>query len=375
MFQKKDIFWYLFLVVDILAFFFFFFFIYKFIFLDKEIVKKTVEYNLKQVDFKLNNDTYFVAKNNLFAIDIHNPENIEYTIKINNEQVAYVDGSFIVANKYGETKFSILVGDTSIYDGKIYVVKGITNRPKEFDKNKERIKCDYFTEYENYILDLTLKDRIAKVGYKTRAGAVEAARFITLEFDKRVPYFYENGRLNNHSGQNYVDGEGRYYHEGLYLNSSRYADLAATYTGPAAWGCELSQYKGAAGNKSPNGLDCSGFVSWALLNGGFDVKDSGAGDIPGRKDDLYDLGVKEKITNELINSDKVKVGDLIAYNGHMAIIVGIDSEHFYVAESLPNFKGVAINRYKKIHLIGNFTHIMLMDSVYLNDGILTDMWY
>lgn len=381
MFQKRDVFWYLFFIIDIMLFFFFFFFIYKFIFSDKEIVKKTIEYNLEQVDFKVNEDTYFIAKGNNFEIDIYNPENISYDIKINNEQVAYVNNDIVFANKYGETRFNILVGNTIVYEGIIYVVKGITNRPKEFDKIKEKITCDYFSEYENDILDLTLKDRIEKVGYKTRAGVVEAARFLTLEFDKRIPYFYENGRLNNHSGQRYVDGEGKYYHEGLYLNSSRYSSIVASYTGPAAWGCNLAQYENALGygfvygKKYPNGFDCSGFISWVLLNGGFDVKDSGAGDIISRKDDLYDLGVKEKINNELINSGKVKVGDLIAYSGHMAIIIGMDDNHYYIAESLPQYKGVVMNKYKKGELRNTFTHIMLMDSVYLNDGKITNMWY
>lgn len=381
MFQKRDVFWYIFLIVDILLFFFCFFFIYKFIILDKEIVKKTIEYNLEQVDFKLNEDTYFIAKGNNFEIDIHNPENISYDIKINNEQVAYVNDDLVFANKYGKTRFNILVGNTSIYEGIIYVVKGITNRPKEFDKTKEKITCDYFSEHENDILDLTLKDRIQEAGYETRAGVVEAARFLTLEFDKRIPYFYENGRLNNYGKQRYVDGEGRYYHKGLYLNSSRYKNIIASFTGPAAWGCKLKQYQDAKvygfvpGVKYANGLDCSGFVSWVLLNGGFDVGDSGAGDIVSIKDDLYDLGVKEKLNNSLLNSGKVKVGDLIAYSGHMAIIIGMDDNHYYIAESLPQYKGVVMNKYKKSELRDTFTHIMLMDSVYLNDGKITNMWY
>lgn len=128
--------------------------------------------------------------------------------------------------------------------------------------------------------------------------------------------------------------------------------------------------------KYPNGFDCSGFISWTLLNGGFDVKDSGAGDIYSRSDDLYDLGQKNKITNELLSSGNVKVGDLIAYPGHMAIIAGIDNEsNYYVAESLPQFKGVVLNKYTSYKLKKTFTHIMLMDDVYKNDGNLTNMWY
>ena len=269
-----------------------------------------------------------------------------------------------------------------MHEGSIYVVKGIETMPHVFNTKKEKITCNYFTKEENNILDLTLKDRINEAGEKTRAGVVAAARFLTLEFDKRIPYFYENGRLNNYGKQRYVDGEGRYYHEGLYLDSSRYENIVASFTGPAAWGCKLKQYQDALvygfipGVKYPNGLDCSGFVSWALLNGGFDVKDSGAGDIISIKDDLYDLGTKENLTKKLLNSGKVKVGDLVAYPGHMSILAGIDKEgNYHIAESLPQYKGVVMNKYSSKELLETFTHILLMDSVYLEDGNLTNMWY
>ena len=60
----------------------------------------------------------------------------------------------------------------------------------------------------------------------------------------------------------------------------------------------------------------------------------------------------------------------------MAIIAGIDNEsNYYVAESLPQFKGVVLNKYTSYRLKKTFTHIMLMNDVYKNDGNLTNMWY
>ena len=230
------------------------------------------------------------------------------------------------------------------------------------------------------MVDKALEDRIASAGYKTRAGVVEAARFLTLNFEFRLPYFYENGRLNNYGGKEHVDGEGRYYHNGLFLSEEKYSELSAILYGPAMWGCPLTNitkshgYGYYVGSKYPNGLDCSGFVSWALLNGGFDVGDTGAGETY-RKDDLYDLGEKTPITHELLNSNKVKVGDLIAYSGHMALIIGIKNEEYYIAETLPHLKGVVAKKYTKDKIINTFTHIMIMDNVYINDGNLTNMWY
>ena len=42
-------------------------------------------------------------------------------------------------------------------------------------------------------VDDILEYKINKAGYLTRAGVVEAMRFITLDFPYRVNYFYENG--------------------------------------------------------------------------------------------------------------------------------------------------------------------------------------
>ena len=76
-----------------------------------------------------------------------------------------------------------------------------------------------YTKEQNDLLDEILKDRINDAGYKTRAGAVEAARFLSLEFPYRIRYFSENGRGNT----NKVEGEGRYYQVGLYLDESRFS--------------------------------------------------------------------------------------------------------------------------------------------------------
>lgn len=78
---------------------------------------------------------------------------------------------------------------------------------------------------------------------------------------------------------------------------------------------------------------------------------------------------------DLLNSDKIKVGDLIAYSSHMAMIIGISDEYIYVAETLPHLKGLVAKQYTREKAINTFTHIMLMDSVYKNDGKITNMWY
>lgn len=103
--------------------------------------------------------------------------------------------------------------------------------PKNFNEDKGYLPCEEYTLEESKLLDEILAYRINEAGYGTRAGAVAAARFLTLEFPYRIAYYWETGRLNN-TGKDYVDGEGRYYHKGLYLHESKYADLEASALGP-----------------------------------------------------------------------------------------------------------------------------------------------
>lgn len=253
--------------------------------------------------------------------------------------------------------------------------------------NNTKAKLGYnisFTEEEAEMLDNALFSRVDDAGFGTRAGVLAAARFLALEFSYRVPYFYENGRTHlDEYTRHFCDGEGRYYHRGLYLTESKYdtLDPDGIRYGPAHWGAPLVNWEDAAengfayGQTYPNGLDCSGFVTWCLLNGGVDVGDVGAGDYEFRDDELCDLGTREYITLELMQSGRVKAGDLIGKDGHIAIIIGIDEENVYIAESL--YSGVVVAtkaRFSEILYAFLYDYVMLMDSEYDGDGNYTQYW-
>ena len=296
------------------------------------------------------------------------------------ENIATVsnDGK-VIGNNYGMTEITLTSSSGTTTKVNVYVSNFITKPVINF--NKPYVKCKQFTKEEADLIDQILFDRVDTAGYGTRAGVIAAARFLALEFSYRIHYFSENGRLNNYPPYKHVDGEGRYYHRGLYLNEDDYAGLekGATVAGPAMWGCSIPMYvrlpQYTYGKSYPNGLDCSGFVTWALLNGGFDVGDLGAGE-NAKQYDLDDLGTKVKITSQLLNSNKVKVGDLIGNNGHMAIIAGMDDNNYYIAESLNTTAGVVITTMAKSKLPSStlYQHIILMDSVYKKDGNYTNMW-
>lgn len=297
---------------------------------------------------------------------IGNINNLDF--KYSNSTVIDINKGKIISNSIGNT--SIITkynGTKNIID--VIVSDLIVTMPKEYDLKKKELECNKYSEEESNILDDILKSRVNEVGASTRASAVSVARFLTLEFPYRINYFYENGRQTT----NKVDGEGRYYHKGLYLTESKYSSLTGSTSSPKAWGCKL--YSNPVKRYDNNGLDCSGFVSWVLLNAGFDPKDVGAGFADYL--DLTDYGDVKRINSATIND--IKVGDLLhsyAAGGHIGIIVGIDNDYFYVAQALwYDEVGVIITKYKKDLLYKSFPHVVLMDKYYINDGKLTNMWY
>lgn len=346
---------------------------------NNEIYKVTSTEKLgKILSFNFNKEKIYLAVKgsytptlNIESVGYFNKDDVKYTI--DDESIASIDkdlkitglkvGNTTLTAEYNETKASI----------EIIVTDLITVRPKSYNNKKSYLPCGKYNEAENDLLDEILKDRINEVGYQTRASAVEAARFLTLEFPYKIRYFSENGRAST----NGIDGEGRYYHVGLYLDESRFTNIKKTMAGPKTWGCQL--YSRPSHGYRANGLDCSGFVSWAMLNGGWDVGDIGAG--LASHLDLTDYGERIRFNADVVASGKVKVGDLLSSGGlsggHIAMIVGEDDDNYYVAESLwtPPNVAVIIKAYSKKNIFERYFYVMLMDSYYKEDGKLTKLWY
>ncbi len=257
-------------------------------------------------------------------------------------------------------------------------------RAPRLSSEKPLYSAGIYTEEQAKLIDTVLESRVITAGYGTRAGVVAAARFIPLEFKYKIPYFYENGRLDANPDRPVCDGEGRFYHKGLYLTHSKFEVLDKTKIrfGPATWGEPLTNWEDIGhlvpGAKYANGMSCSGFISWCFLNGGVPLGDVGAGDTPEYDWELCDYGERIELTEELMRSDRVKVGDMIGCDGHIALIVGLDDENVYVAESLGNGIVIAVHgRYDDVLTCGDYSYVMLLDEVYAKHngtGDLTDMW-
>ena len=298
-----------------------------------------------------------------------------------NESIVSIDGETLKAVESGETTVKLTISNIE-KEIKVYVTNMLVLKPANFNYNKPYLSCGKYSESDNDLIDKVLEYKINKAGYLTRAGVVEAGRFITLNFPYRINYFSENGRMADWPK---ADGEGRYYHKGLYLNSSRFDRLNKDYikNGPNPWGCPI--YSNPAGGDRANGLDCSGLISWIIYQGGYDPSDMGAGIEGGRKD-FTDLGEKQKI-DEAVSKKTLKVGDLLsgdgetsgAYRGgHIAMLIGIHDGYYYVAEELwgkPSLShGAVAQRYTESEFKYYFYWRIDMDEFYGEDGNLTDYW-
>lgn len=343
-----------------------------------EVISKPLEVNNYVVGIDAEDKHYvpISTEHNIYdkLVVVGNPD----VLWVSLDKVITVKGDKYHSDNIGKTKLRAMSNNKVVKEIEVVVTDVIVPLPKAFDTSRPYLSCEQFTADEAKLLDEILAFRIKQAGEGTRAGAVAAARFLTLEFPYKLSYYWESGRLNN-TGKHYVDGEGRYYHKGLYLDKSKYKDIEASLFGPAMWGCLLRCYEDdpphfVPGRKYPNGLDCSGFVTWSLYNGGFDVGDRGAGESPS-KGQLTDLGDFRTLTKELINSGEIKVGDLFNFWGHISILIGEDKDNYYIAESLNNYKGLVVKKYPKKSVRETFKYVVLMDDVYKQDGNLTDMWY
>ena len=292
---------------------------------------------------------------------------------IDDEEIVKINNNVLEAVGNGQTKVYIKVGNIT---KEIEVVSTNLIGKPVLTKEKDFLPCNIYSEEDNKIIDEFLEYRIKESGYKTRGAVVAAARFLTLEFPYRIDYFWENGRLDNTTGGPVADGEGRFYHKGLYLNSYKFNELDQSKIryGPSTWGCPLTNWEDDPnygfypGIKVSNGLDCSGFVTWVLYNAGFDPKDVGAGDNPSIPGELSDLGKHIPLTRSLLESNTLKPGDFIGADGHAALIGGFKDDIIYVAQSL-NY-GMEMKPYTYDELLDTawLSYVIKMDDYYQEEG-------
>ena len=160
-----------------------------------------------------------------------------------------------------------------------------------------------------------IESNVKQAGFGTREGVVAAA--VTLigelgnKYGVKVPYFWGGGH-----------GDG--------------VNIGAQ----AKWGSNSCH--AYANNQSYDycGLDCSGFVPWAIKNGGFNIGTNLASN-------FQYLDGAEKVS--LSSSTAVlQPGDLLESSHHVVLVIGIEesSKSYVCAEAAGNTKGVLFTRRK-----------------------------
>ena len=301
------------------------------------------------------------------------------TWSVSNEEIASVSADGLVTGHANGVAVVTAAAGNGMSDSVEVVVTDCIILPSY--ERKEFIPSHYYSEEEAELMDKILFSRVADAGgYGSRGAVVAAARFITLEMPYMIPYFYENGRMDANPGRPVCDGEGRYYHVGLYLSESKYDSIRKSVAGPAFWGAPLTNYQNegyfTAGLRYPNGLSCSGYVSWAMINGGIDTGDIGAGNYVDILKEFYDIGERAELSVELLQSGVVRPGDLIGKDGHIAIVAGIDDTHIWISESY--FRGVQVVRFtidRGVMDCNEYDYVINMDHMYYNgEGVFTNTW-
>lgn len=358
---------------------------------NQDIDTNTIE--TQEIDIKFIDDLY-PAYPVGYELDILvNSDNIQLSSSNNN--IASIENNKVVTKAPG---LAIITASSSTQVKTQEIIVTDLYTLEDPSQDKPILKETICTTQQAHMLDDVLERKIKDAGYQTRAGVVEAARFLSLQFPYKITYMSESGRLDNTTGTPVTDGEGRYYHKGLFLSEDKFDILGIGYYGRATWGQYFEEDDSDDHSKDeqyltgllttsdigthlylskrPNGLDCSGFIAWCYYNGGFDFGDMGAGG-PSTYG-MSDLGELVYINDELLKSDRIKAGDLVGFAGHVGIVIGVEDDCIWIADTL--ITGIKVTKYERnvesFNQLGenSFKYFMLMDSEYQDDGNYTPMW-
>ena len=157
------------------------------------------------------------------------------------------------------------------------------------------------TEFNNLI-----SNNVENSGYGTRAGVVAAAVTLIAElgnnYNVKIPYYWGGGHGRMIEG---ADGN---------------------------WGSSSCHTYANGQSYNYCGLDCSGFVAWAIYNGGFNVAARSAGT-------FQNLPGAERVTLSS-GSAVLQPGDLMESNSHVVLVVDVIDGGYVVAEAAGNSTGV-----------------------------------
>lgn len=158
-----------------------------------------------------------------------------------------------------------------------------------------------------------IESNVKKAGYGTRAGVVAAAVTLIAElgnnYQVKIPYYWGGGHES--AINDYAKGN---------------------------WGSTACHTYANGQSYNYCGLDCSGFVPWAIHNGGYGMSWAMlAGE-------FQNISGAQRVS--LSNSAVLQAGDLLESSGHIVLVVGVDESagQYICAEASGNSSGVLFTR-------------------------------
>lgn len=232
--------------------------------------------------------------------------------------------------------------------------KVTTNGVGEHANNTNSLKCGEGSKYNNGLFNA-----VRTAGYKTREAVVAAGLYLSSYIDVHIPYFWSGGHFHSYAG---------------------YEDSGDNFMGVSdKWGCSVKMQYGGTGMQKdgqpyPFGLDCSGFIVWAIYNGGYYTGSPNQELIvPTNSSILKKIGGIDIESSTLKDSKgKVKPGDVIYRNGHVGLVVEVDDDKITIAEEKNYKNGLKISEVK--YSSTNFTNIVYMDNFYKDYQKDSPMW-
>ena len=217
----------------------------------------------------------------------------------------------------------------------------------------DMIKCNSGSTYNT-----SLYNNVRTAGYKTRNGVVAAGLYLSSHIGVHIPYFWTGGHYHSYSG---------------------YQDKGNNLMGvPNKWGCMVKMAFGGTGAQKdgslyPFGVDCSGFVAWAIFNGGYYTGDQSQEIFINTKSTPSSIG-GVSVSNVSVGSSKgkIKPGDIAWKKGHVGLVVEVSDSGFTVAEAKSYKKGLIVTNHK--YSSSSFTKIILMDNFYSNYKKSSSLW-
>lgn len=213
----------------------------------------------------------------------------------------------------------------------------------KYDENnlKPTISCKAYNSVERVELEEKLKKVVEDGGYGTRAGVVEAARFLIGALDYKIPYL---------GPKDFDDDLGRYRKVGLNIANDK------------AWGCNIGGWL--------QGMDCTNFVEWAFYQNGIKTHPYTKG-----HNDTISIASALRVGDLLFTPCEIDCEEKVYGLSHLGIIIGVDENYFYVAESTTgSINAIVVTKWDKNNMPkkGKFSWAKIWD--YGMDGNVTDMW-